>query len=67
MPISMLMLLIPKLTAASGPTINNPNLKAELVFKGLKIPTSMAFLGPNNILVLRRIREMYLESWTVIL
>ena len=40
--------------AASGPTINDPNLKAELVFKGLKIPTSMAFLGPNNILVLEK-------------
>ena len=25
-----------------------------LVFKGLKIPTSMAFLGPNNILVLEK-------------
>jgi aldose sugar dehydrogenase len=35
------------------PTINNdPNLKTELVFKGLKFPTSMAFLGPNDILVL---------------
>ena len=40
--------------AASGPTINDPNLKAELVFKGLKIPTSMTFLGPNNILVLEK-------------
>jgi aldose sugar dehydrogenase len=35
------------------PIINNdPNLKTELVFKGLKFPTSMAFLGPNDILVL---------------
>ena len=32
--------------AAAGPTINDPNLKAEVIFKGLKIPTSMAFLGP---------------------
>src|SRR5215475_3221304 len=40
--------------AAAGPTINDPNLKAELVFKGLKIPTSMAFLGPNDILVLEK-------------
>ena len=38
--------------AAAGPTINDPNLKAEVVFKGLKIPTSMAFLEPNDILVL---------------
>ena len=42
------------LPAVSGPTINDPNLKAEVVFKGLKIPTSMAFLGPNNILVLEK-------------
>jgi glucose/arabinose dehydrogenase len=40
--------------AAAGPTINDPNLKAEVVFKGLKIPTSMAFLGPNDILVLEK-------------
>ena len=37
------------------PIINNdPNLKIELVFKGLKFPTSMAFLGPNDILVLEK-------------
>ncbi|MGA9843472.1 MAG: PQQ-dependent sugar dehydrogenase [Nitrososphaeraceae archaeon] len=40
--------------AVAGPTINDPNLKAEMVFKGLKIPTSMAFLGPNDILVLEK-------------
>ena len=40
--------------AAAGPAINDPNLKAEVVFKGLKIPTSMAFLGPNDILVLEK-------------
>jgi aldose sugar dehydrogenase len=39
--------------AAAGPTINDPNLKAEVIFKGL-IPTSMAFLGPNDILVLEK-------------
>jgi aldose sugar dehydrogenase len=33
---------------------NDTNLKAELVFKGLKFPTSMAFLGPNDILVLEK-------------
>jgi aldose sugar dehydrogenase len=37
------------------PKINDdPNLKAELVFIGLKSPTSMAFLGPNDILVLEK-------------
>jgi aldose sugar dehydrogenase len=40
--------------AATGPTINDPNLKAEVIFKGLSIPTSMAFLGPNDILVLEK-------------
>ena len=38
----------------AGPTINDPNLKAEVVFKGFHIPTSMAFLGPNDILVLEK-------------
>jgi glucose/arabinose dehydrogenase/plastocyanin len=36
-----------------GPTINDPHLGAEIVFKGgLNFPTSMAFLGHNDILVL---------------
>ncbi|MFL6367339.1 MAG: hypothetical protein ACJ72T_02165 [Nitrososphaeraceae archaeon] len=30
------------------PTINDPRLKVDLVFKGLQFPTSMAFLGPND-------------------
>jgi len=34
--------------------IRDPGLKAELVFEGLKLPTNMAFLGPNDILVLER-------------
>ncbi|HET7147099.1 MAG TPA: PQQ-dependent sugar dehydrogenase [Candidatus Nitrosopolaris sp.] len=38
----------------AGPIINDSNLKAELVFKGLKSPTSMIFLGPNDILVLEK-------------
>ena len=36
------------------PHINDPNFKAELVVKGLKHPTSMAFLGPDDILVLEK-------------
>src|ERR671935_3345070 len=39
---------------SEGPTINDPNLKVEVVSKGLKFPTSMAFLGPNDILVLEK-------------
>jgi len=41
--------------SSTGPTINDPNLKVERVFAGdLQIPTSMAFLGPNDILVLEK-------------
>jgi aldose sugar dehydrogenase len=36
------------------PTINDPNLRAEVVVEGLKLPTSMAFLGPDDILVLEK-------------
>jgi aldose sugar dehydrogenase len=37
------------------PTINNdPNLKIELVAAGLEEPTSMSFLGPDDILVLEK-------------
>jgi len=35
-------------------TINDSNLKAEVVFKGIEFPTSMAFLGPDDILVLEK-------------
>jgi aldose sugar dehydrogenase len=35
----------------SGLIINDNNLKAEVVARGLKSPTTMAFLGPNDILV----------------
>ena len=43
-------------TSFSGdqPIINVPNLKAEVVIQGLHNPTSMAFLGPNDILVLEK-------------
>ena len=39
------------LPSPKGPIINDPTLEAEVVFKGLRYPTSMAFLGPNDILV----------------
>ncbi len=42
------------------PTVGkDPRLKVELVTQGLRSPTSMAFLGPNDILVLEK------ESGTV--
>jgi aldose sugar dehydrogenase len=36
------------------PIINDPNLKVELIVQGLDLPTTMAFLGPNDILVLEK-------------
>ena len=42
-------------TAIAAPLITkDPNLKADLVFQGLSNPTSMAFLGQNDILVLEK-------------
>jgi glucose/arabinose dehydrogenase len=50
----MFMLRIPKpFRVREGPTLIDPNLKIEVVFKGL-VPTSMAFLGPNDLLVLEK-------------
>ncbi|HEY7571979.1 MAG TPA: PQQ-dependent sugar dehydrogenase [Nitrososphaeraceae archaeon] len=39
---------------SGGPTFNDPNLKAQTIFSGLHIPTSMAFLGPNDFLVVEK-------------
>jgi aldose sugar dehydrogenase len=36
------------------PWVHDPNLKVELVTKGLNSPSSIAFLGPNDILVLEK-------------
>src|ERR671915_1197596 len=36
------------------PIIHDPNLKVELIVQGLDLPTTMAFLGPNDILVLEK-------------
>ncbi len=35
----------------SGPTVNDDSLVVEKVAEGLDFPTSMDFLGPNDILV----------------
>src|SRR5712692_4006561 len=40
--------------ATGGPAVNDPNLAVDVVAKGLQIPTSMAFLGPDDILVLEK-------------
>src|SRR5947199_6633169 len=39
------------LPSLKGPAILDPNLKAQVILRGLRYPTSMAFLGPNDILV----------------
>jgi glucose/arabinose dehydrogenase len=36
------------------PFVADPNLKVEVVAEGLDTPTTMAFLGPNNFLVLEK-------------
>jgi hypothetical protein len=32
-----------------GPAINDFSLKAEIIFRGIRFPTSMAFLGSSDI------------------
>jgi aldose sugar dehydrogenase len=43
-----------KVIGEQQPIINDPNLKAELVVNGIELPTGMAFLGPDDILVLEK-------------
>ena len=43
-------------TISNLPKISDLNLKTEVVAEGLKFPTSMAFLGPDDILVLEKDR-----------
>ena len=40
------------------PIVRDPTLSVETVAEGLEFPTTMAFLGPNDILVPRK-RERY--------
>ncbi|HZA68560.1 MAG TPA: PQQ-dependent sugar dehydrogenase [Nitrososphaeraceae archaeon] len=40
--------------SSEGLTFSDPNIKGEVVFEGLDNPTSMAFLGPDDILVLQK-------------
>ena len=37
--------------SSKGSVINDPSLKPEVIFRGLRYPTSMAFLGHKDILV----------------
>ena len=45
---------IPDYSYSKKPVLNDPNLAVELVAKGIKFPTSMAFLTKNDILVLEK-------------
>jgi glucose/arabinose dehydrogenase len=40
--------------ARAEPIVNDPSLKVELLVEGIKFPTSMAFLGPDDILFLEK-------------
>jgi glucose/arabinose dehydrogenase len=40
--------------AESNPTLTDPNLNVELVVNALRAPTSMVFIGPNDILVTQK-------------
>lgn len=42
------------LQTESNPSIVDPNLRVELVVDGLELPTTMAFLGPNDFIVLEK-------------
>jgi aldose sugar dehydrogenase len=39
---------------SSGPAIHDPGLQAVVIYRGLDFPTNMAFLAPNDILVLEQ-------------
>jgi glucose/arabinose dehydrogenase len=43
-----------RLAAQTGPTLVDPNLAVRTVVSGLSQPTTMAFIGPNDILVLEK-------------
>jgi glucose/arabinose dehydrogenase len=40
--------------SVTGPIVSHPNLKVQTFFTGLQLPTSMAFLGPDDILVIEK-------------
>ena len=42
------------LQTEGNPTIADPNLKVEVVVSGLDLPTTMAFLGPDDLIVLEK-------------
>jgi glucose/arabinose dehydrogenase len=47
-----------RLAAQTGPSLEDPNLAVRTVVSGLSQPTTMAFIGPNDILVLEKATGM---------
>jgi len=47
-------LLFSHSSALAVPTVNDPNLTVTQLVSGLDLPTTMAFIGPNDILVLQK-------------
>ncbi len=39
---------------STGPVINDSSLEVKVAAKGINFPSHMAFLGPNDILVLEK-------------
>src|SRR5947207_15533472 len=42
------------ITANAAPTLNDPDLQVTEIVSGLSSPTTMAFIGPDDILVLQK-------------
>ncbi|HEX9319367.1 MAG TPA: PQQ-dependent sugar dehydrogenase [Nitrososphaeraceae archaeon] len=40
--------------SSAGPILKDPSIQVKRIFSGLRYPTSMAFLGPHDILVLEK-------------
>lgn len=40
--------------SSAGPILKDPSIQVKRIFSGLRYPTSMAFLGPDDILVLEK-------------
>ncbi len=47
-------LLLAAVLPAAAQTVNDPGLQIEVVASGLSVPTTMAFIGPDDILVLQK-------------
>ena len=43
--------------------LSNPKLKIELVVSGLNFPTTMAFLGPDDFLILEKAGTVTSYQW----